>query len=127
MGKVVEKIKLTSFLDSAKNAEVEAVVDRGATMLALPRELIDGLNLRKIRDAKVRYANNKVESKGIYGVVSLELKGRVGVFEALAEVSGSQPLIGQIVLEALDFLVDAKSRRLIPNPASPDVPMVELL
>jgi len=39
----------------------------------------------------------------------------------------STPLIGQIQLEALDLLVDAKSRQATVNPASPDVPLLDLL
>ncbi|UCH95084.1 MAG: hypothetical protein JSV88_33190 [Candidatus Aminicenantes bacterium] len=30
---------------------------------------------------------------------------------------GTPPLIGYLVLEAMDFLVDSKSQRIIPNPA----------
>ncbi|MFQ6015006.1 MAG: aspartyl protease family protein [Anaerolineae bacterium] len=127
MGKVIEKIKCTSLFDSTKSIEVEAVIDTGATLLVLPRNLVDELGLRKIREAKVRYGNDKVELKWVYGAVTIELKGRVGIFEVLAEVPGAQPLVGQIVLEALDLVVDPRSRTLIPNPMSPETPMVEIL
>jgi hypothetical protein len=50
----------------------------------------------------------------------------VGNFEAVAEVSGSQLLIGQIVLEGLDLIVEPRTRLLIPNPRSPEMPMVEI-
>jgi hypothetical protein len=32
-------------------------------------------------------------------------------------------LIGQVILEKLDLLVDCKNQRLIPNPAHPDYPV----
>ena len=127
MGKVVERIKLTSLFDGQKSLEVDAVIDTGATMLALPRDMVDGLSLRKIRDATVRYANNQMERKSIYSAVMLEWKGRRGTFDVLAEAEGSEPLVGQLVLEALDLVVDTATRTLIPNPRSPDMPMVELL
>jgi clan AA aspartic protease len=114
-------------LDSTKSVEVEAVIDTGATMFVLPQNLVDELGLKKIRDAKVKYANNKVESKWVYGAVSIELKGRTGIFEVLAEETGSQPLVGQIILEALDLIVEPTTRTLIPNPRSPEMPMVEIL
>ncbi|NQT83480.1 hypothetical protein HQ563_10670, partial [bacterium] len=76
---------------------------------------------------KVRYANNHVETKQIYGIVTLEMKGRTGNFDVLAEAEGSQPLIGQMVLERLDLVVEPSTRRVIPNPRSPDMPMVEIL
>lgn len=127
MGKVMEKIQITNFVDPAKSIEIEAVIDTGATMVALPQNLVDELGLRKIREARVKYTNNATESKSIYGVATIEIKGRTGNFDVLAEVEGSQPLIGQVVLEILDLLVDARTRTLIPNPLSPEMPIVEIL
>jgi len=126
MGKVIEKVKLTSLFDPTKTREVETVIDTGATMLVLPEDIVDELGLRKIREATVKYANNQTERKSVYAGLIVELKGRIGNFEAVAEVIGSQPLVGQIVLEALDLVVDPRTRTLIPNPRSPEMPMVEI-
>ena len=127
MGKVVEKVRIVSVFDRSKAVEVDAVIDTGATMVVLPQDIVDALGLMKIRDTSVRYANNRVETKTIYGVVAIEVKGRTGDFDVLAEVAGTQPLIGQVVLETLDLVVEPRSRSLTPNPASPDLPMVEIL
>jgi clan AA aspartic protease len=127
MGKVIEKVKITNLLDTKKSVDVEAVIDTGATMVVLPQNIVDELGLRKIRDVKVKYANNKTELKWVYGVVTVEIKGRTGNFDVLAETEESQPLIGQVVLEVLDLVVDPRTRQLIPNPASPETPMVEIL
>jgi predicted aspartyl protease len=127
MGKVIEKIKLTNIFDPSKFVEIDAVIDSGATMLALPQDVVDQLALRKHREVKVRYANNHAEDKSIYGVVELKLAGRAAQFEALAEPIGATPLVGQVVLEILDLLIDAKGRKLVPNPQSPEMPMIELL
>ncbi len=127
MGKVIERIKLTSVFDPSKSEEVGAVIDTGATMLVLPQDLVDRLGLRKIRDSRVRYANREVQLKPIYGIVALEIQGRVGNFDVLAEVAGSQPLVGQIVLEELDLVVHPATKLLTPNPESPEMPMVEIL
>ncbi len=40
-----------------------------------------------------------------------------------ALVVGNEVLIGQVILEKLDLLVDYKNQRLIPNPAHPDYPV----
>lgn len=127
MGKVIERVKITNLFNSTKTIEVDAVIDTGATMLVLPKELVDNLGLKKIREVKVKYANNKTESKSIYGVVTIEIKGRIGNFDVLAEEEGSQPLVGQVVLEILDLVIDPCSRKIIPNPNSPEMPMVEIL
>lgn len=127
MGKIVEKIKLRSLFDSTKSIEVNAVIDTGATMLVLPQNLIRELGLMKIREATVKYANNQTQQKSVYAGVLVEIKGRVGSFDALAEEEGTEPLIGQIVLEELDLVVEPTSRTVLPNPRSPETPMVEIL
>jgi predicted aspartyl protease len=64
MGKVIEKIRLTSLFEPARSIEVEAVIDTGATMLVLPQDII---------------------------------------------------------------VVDPSTRKVVPNPRSPEMPMVEIL
>jgi clan AA aspartic protease len=127
MGKVMEKVKLVNLLEPTKSVEIEAVIDTGATMLVLPQDIIEELNLKKMREVKVRYANNKTEVKPIYGIVTVEMCGRAGEFNVLAEPEGTQPLVGQIILEQLDLIVDPGARKVIPDPRSPEMPMVEIL
>ena len=126
MGKVLEKVRLTNLFQPEKTVAVEAVIDTGATMLVLPQDIINQLNLKKMREAKVRYAN-KTEIKSIYGVVTVEICRRAGEFNVLAEPEGVQPLVGQIILEQLDLIVDPSTRKVIPNPRSSEMPMVEIL
>lgn len=125
MGKVLEKVRIANLLDPAKSATVEAIVDTGATMLVLPQDIIETLGLEKVEEVRVK-SNNHVETKEIYGVVRLELKGRIGNFDVLAENKGSQPLIGQIVLERLDLIIEPSTKKVMPNPRSPEMPMVEI-
>ncbi|RKY26659.1 MAG: hypothetical protein DRP61_05605, partial [Candidatus Omnitrophota bacterium] len=66
MRKVVEQVKLTNLFEPKKSVEVDAVIDTGATMVVLPKDIVDALGLRKVREVKVRYANNKVETRPIY-------------------------------------------------------------
>jgi len=126
MGKVIEMVKITNLLDPTKSVEVEAVIDTGATMLVLPKNVVNQLGLEKIEEVRVRYDDNRVGIKEIYGGVKLELKGRLGIFDVLAESEGSQPLIGQIILERLDLVIEPSTRKIIPNPRSPEMPMVEI-
>ena len=126
MGKVIEKAKLISLFDPRKSVEVEVVIDTGATMVVLPKNLVNELGLEKIEDVRVKYADGRIERKEVYGGVKLELKGRTGIFDVLAEDEGTQPLIGQIVLERLDLIIEPSARKLIPNPRSPEMPMIEV-
>jgi hypothetical protein len=47
--------------------------------------------------------------------------------DALVLPAGATPLIGQLQLEALDLIVDPKSRELRVNPESPDMPLLDLM
>lgn len=127
MGKVLERIKVINVFEPDKVIEFEAVIDTGTTMLVLPQDVIDKLNLRKMREVKVRYADNRTEMKSIYGIVTLEICGRAGEFNVLAEPEGAPPLVGQIILEQLDLIVEPGRRKVLPNPRSPEMPMVEVL
>jgi len=52
MGKIIERVKLTSLFNPNKSVEVEAVVDTDATMVVLPKDIVEALELRKVRDVK---------------------------------------------------------------------------
>lgn len=67
-------------------------------MLVLPQNIIGELSLRKMREVRVRYTNNKTEIKSIYGVVTVEMCGGSSGFNVLGEPEGAQPLVGQIIL-----------------------------
>jgi len=116
MSKVVEKVKVTNFKDPSKSIEIEAVIDTGATMSVLPMDLIQKLGLEKIDEVNV-YADNSVKRKEVYGWVILEIAGRKAVFDVLAENERAQPLIGQIVLERLDLVIEPSTRKVMPNPS----------
>jgi len=126
MGKVIERAKITNVFEPGKSIEIDALIDTGATMVVLPQDIVRELELRKVSEIKVRYANNKVEMKPVYKAVIIEIFGREGTFDVICEKEGSQPLMGQVVLEVLDLVVDPRTRKLMPNPASPETPMIDI-
>src|SRR5438876_289611 len=71
-----------------------------------------------------RTADGEV-SRYKYEPVQLELMGRKENFDVI-EVPESVPnLLGQVPLEVLDFVVDGKGQKLIPNPAHGGEQMTE--
>lgn len=72
-----------------------------------------------MREAKVRYRTTKRKLKFIYGIVTLKMCGRAGEFNVMVEPEGAQPLVDQMILGQLDFIVDSSTRKVIPNPRSP--------
>ena len=59
------------------------------------------------------------------GDAQVELLGRTGVFTAVVEPSRADALIGAIVLEELDFMVDGTGQRLVPRDPNTVVTEVE--
>ncbi|HMF41872.1 MAG TPA: clan AA aspartic protease [Polyangia bacterium] len=135
----MEKIKLTNDYDltqaeagtldanKVRSVEIEALVDTGATMMMLPADVVEQLGVPIRGHRKVRYADSRVEEVPWVGQIKIEIRGRDTLISALVGPAGSTPLIGQIPLEEMDFVVDPKSRELRPNPASPDAPVLDLL
>ena len=135
MGKVIVKIKLTNLSDlivqqrkfskaKPREVEVDALVDTGATRLYLRPSVIRALGLQKFEDIISRTSNGPAK-RGVYESVRLEVQGRYGDFNVV-EVNEDVPnLLGQIPLEYLDFVVDSKRRKLIPNPEHGNVQMTE--
>ncbi len=112
--------------DDIRRAEVEALVDTSANMLVLPAEVVKQLGLVEIQRRKARYADGRTAVRSVVSSVRLEIVGREGEFDVLAENAGTMPLIGQVVLEELDLIVDPRSKELRPNPESPDMPTVDV-
>jgi predicted aspartyl protease len=137
MGKVVVQIKLQNEADlervvlgqlsaqEVREVEIDdALVDTGATMLAVPGRIIRQLGLTPKRHKDVQTTNGRVK-RAIYGGVRLTIQDRDFLCE-VAELPDDCPvLIGQIPLEGLDFVVDPVGRRLIGNPAHGGVAMYE--
>jgi len=113
--------------EAVRKVELEAIVDTGATMLAIPEELVGVLGLRENDRRKVKMADGRVREVARVGGIRFEVLGRDMTCDALFMPAGTTPLIGQLQLEALDLIVDSKSRDVMVNPASPDMPMLDLL
>jgi clan AA aspartic protease len=138
MGKTMTKIRVTNAMDlelndlgrlpaeAMRSVELEALVDTGATTLALPQEVADALGLIEKRKRRVRLANGSIVELPVV-FVAYEILGRQTVGEAFILPAGSTALIGQIPLEALDLIVDPMAQEVRVNPASPDEPTLDLL
>jgi len=112
--------------DRVRSQRVDVVVDSGAVMLVLPQDLVEALGLRMLRKAIVTYADERKEERDVAGVVSVSVAGRTVETNCVVGPPGSEPLLGQIVLEEADLLIDCPNQRLIPRPESPYLPTLKL-
>ncbi len=113
--------------DAVRSVEVEFLVDTGAAMLCLPAAIIEELRLVKRKDVEVQTANG-VAKRGVYSSVEVNILDRdteIAVMELLDD--GTPPLLGYLVLEALDLYPNPKAQTLVGNPATNGKWVVDLL
>jgi predicted aspartyl protease len=127
MGKVVTKIRVENWLDAELLAvgarterpraiETDALVDTGAVKFYLKSSLIRELGLRPVGEIRSRTMSARSETRKVFAPVSLEIQGRTGRFDVVEVPDVLPNIVGQIPLEDLDWVVDCRNQKLIPNP-----------
>ena len=127
MGKITEKIIVKNYIDITKfsegfikendirTIEVEAVVDTGAAFMCLPPEAIEKLGLFYSHSRSVITANGEVKRR-IFSVASITIQGREIRMDVMENDETTPALIGYLVLENMDLVVNTKSQKVIANP-----------
>jgi predicted aspartyl protease len=112
--------------DEIRRVEIhDALVDTGATGLCMPKRLIDRLGLQRSQTRRVRTSAGPRTAQLYHGVL-LTISGR-NCLSDVTEIPDDCPvLIGQIPLEAMDFVVDPTAQRLIGNPAHGGEQVIEI-
>ncbi len=114
MGRLVQRVKIQSLLNKEESLEVDALVDTGASIMALPGKYKAIFKSTELYDA---------ESVTAGGVVPVKIGAgflvQVGDFRAtsadIAFIEGlDEPLIGYTLLEAIPVAVDMLGHRLVP-------------
>jgi predicted aspartyl protease len=110
--------------EEVRRITIKGLVDCGAARLVLPESAAKGLGLPMNTKVRVRYADGRTAKRPQAEGVYLELLGRHSVFNATVGPKRDTALIGAIVLEDLDFLVDSTKQRL--QPRDPDYVVSEI-
>jgi len=127
MGRVIVEIALANHEDvilsnagmlaqeKIRRTTISGVVDTGATRLVLPLQVVKELGLRLSGQMAVRYADQRVAKRNIALDVQLRMLDRESTFTAIVEPRRKDALIGAIVLEELDLIVDCPRQRVVPR------------
>ena len=133
MGVFSVKLKLRNwqnrYLPEEKRGEdvtCDALVDSGASELALPAEMIEQLKLEELGPIRVYTADGGQHEYRVFGIVEVEVGGRTCQVRAIELRRGSDPLLGAVPLEEMDWHISPQKKQLIPNPRSPDRPLLPL-
>ena len=138
MGKVLVKARIENIgdlfdadrgritSDAIRTVEVDdALVDTGATGLSMPRTLLATLGLKYLRNRTAITASGPAEVR-VFGTVRLTIQGRDCPTDVTELPDGCPVLIGQLSLEAMDFVVDPPARRVIGNPSHGGKQIIEI-
>lgn len=106
---------------------VRAMVDSGATMLAIPEFIKKQLDLQKITEIEAELADGSASTFEVVGPVEVRFQNRRTSVEALVVPNSNTVLLGAMPMEGMDVLIDPKRERLIVNPESPDVARMMLM
>ena len=109
-----------------RRSTVEAIVDTGAVMLVLPQNVVERLGVGIRRTVIVSYADERKEERPVAGPLTIRIGNRFMSTDCVVGPPLSEPLVGQIVMEALDLVADCTNRTLGPRPESPDYPLLKL-
>jgi predicted aspartyl protease len=127
MGRISIDLEVANFGDILRHREgklpaerirrliMQGVVDPGATRMVLPEQVAQQLGLKATGKVRVTYADKRIALRDQVEGVYVTIQGRGGAFQATVEKKRSTAVIGAIVLEDLDFLIDCKNERLFPR------------
>lgn len=125
MGMVYTNIKLRNALTDSETVGLNAKVDTGATLLVIPGDVSKEFEFPIIRKQNVKFANEETAERDVVWGVEVEICDRKGIFEAIVEPKKRYTLVGAIVMETLDLIVEPRSLQIYPNPRS-RLPMAEI-
>lgn len=109
-----------------RRVELEALVDTGAVMTLLPQDVVEALGLPLDGNIIVTLANEDRVELARARFLSLTIGGRQMDTDCLVGPPQCEPLVGQLVLERLDLIVDPIRRVISPRPESPFLPSLKL-
>jgi clan AA aspartic protease len=104
-----------------KRFKVLALVDSGASMMAVTESIGKLLDLPKIDEMQAELADGSVIQLDVVGPVEVRFQNRRTIVNAMVLPDNSDVLLGAIPMQGMDVLVDPKREQLIVNPESPDI------
>ena len=117
MGEIRTRVTLENSYD-------REMVDRGAVTLVIPKEVANELGLRRRGTRTVVYADERRDQRPVGRGVTIEIGSLTTESECIIGPAGSEVLIGQVVLEALDLIADSTNRTVTPR--RPEGPVLAL-
>lgn len=114
MGETIIKIKVSN-LTNKKSVEIDTLVDTGATYTSILAEVLEELNVEKVRKVNIEFANGKVEERYM-GDVYIEVENIKVPNQVIFAEKDDVVVLGLVTLESCGLTVDPINRKLVPLP-----------
>jgi predicted aspartyl protease len=101
--------------DQVRRIKIRGIVDSGATRLVIPQKVATYLGVDVTGNVSVRYADGRHAQRPIVNAVQLRFGDRESIFNAIVEPDRESALIGAIVMEDLDLIIDCTNQQLRPR------------
>ena len=103
-----------SDLERKHSEKIKALVDTGATLTVIPKELADKLEIKATTESEVETAGGIIKLKK--GSARIKIKGQEEITPVLISEIINRGLIGVVISESLGFSVDPASGTLKESP-----------
>ena len=114
MGLFNVRVKLASLAAPSQTEEVSLLVDTGATLSWIPREILERLGAPVVSRLPFTLADGR-ELERDTSVVLLTVDGRKAAVPVAFGEPGEEAVLGATALEALGLLVDPLAKKLLPR------------
>ncbi len=111
---------------AVRKLKAKLLVDTGAVLVLLPQDMVEALGVATFDRVIVTLANEQKIELAKAGPFHLTVAGRSMAIDCLVGPPQCEPLLGQVVLETLDLIVDPVRQTLTPRPESPFLPSLKM-
>jgi clan AA aspartic protease len=114
MGMFEVKVKLASLTATGRTEEISLLVDTGATLSWIPREVLQKLSMTAFSGLPFSLADGRRLERDVRAVV-VTFDGRKAPVQVAFGETGEEAVLGATALEGLGFLVDPVAKKLVPR------------
>jgi clan AA aspartic protease len=114
MGQFAVRAAVTHPSDPSRVAEVDLLIDTGATLSWVPREVLEHLEVPRLPRRRLLLADGGAVERETAGVL-MRLNGIEAMVTVVIAEEGDAHLLGATALETLGFSVDPIRPQLIPQ------------
>lgn len=114
MGQFSVRVTIAHPSDPGRRTEVDLLVDTGATLTWVPRDILEKLGVPRLRRRSFLVADGRSVERDTAGAI-VKLDGTEANVTLVIGEPGDGSLLGATALESLGFGVDPIRRRLVPQ------------